>query len=181
MQTLKFVIQMRIFAAGKRTLPGALLLIPCLCLPPLATAQAPAFADGWQRVESLPNHATVHVKSDSGAATCLLDRVDDAGLTCSSRDLHREFSRSQIKEIKTSRRGRSAAKDAAIGLGVGAGVGFVAFAALNGSDTGSMVHTSTSKASGAGAAVGGAGGVLVGAIVGCSRGFSSGTVVYRQP
>jgi hypothetical protein len=142
-----------------------------------------AVHSGWNRVQQLPAQTEVHVKADRKKVTCRIDAVTEDKLTCSSTkgngSSSYEFSRTEIKTVKLSRRGRSALIGLAIGAGVGAGVGVGIGSAINSGDTGSYVHVSGGKSAGVGAAVGALVGAVAGGAVFHSRDTFAPTVYQR--
>ena len=145
----------------------------CLCLlsfvvflpmPALVQAQAsyavqPMQASaGWARVQALPPHAEIHLRTDQRKLTCHMDAVTADSLSCANTT----FTRSEIKSVQLARRSRSMGGGLLLGAGIGAGAGVGIGAAINGGDKGSYLHVSSGKAVGVGAGVG----AIIGAIIG---------------
>jgi len=135
-------------------------------------AQSTAVMSDWLRVKQLPLHTKVHLSTDKGGKTCLVNEVDDASLTCSSGHSGASYPRAEIKSIKLTRYAVSTIGGAAIGAGVGAGIG----AAIGSHPTHPIVNDTAIRV-GIGAVAGGLGGAAVGAVTDMFRG----PLVYRRP
>jgi uncharacterized Zn-finger protein len=150
--------------------------------PPATASAQPA---GWQRVQALSPASRVRIASDTRSASCFVVTVSDAELTCSrSKTANRHplvFPRSEIKSIKFSRQGHSAAVGLLIGLGAGAGIGAGVGAAVNAGDKGGLLHVNSSGRPAAVGAVLGA--VLLGGVggaIGYATDLFAGPLVYRR-
>lgn len=116
----------------KFRLLGLLVLVPLALLPPRSTSaqtatvlsSAPPAGSDWQRVQALPIHTYFHVNARTRHSICTLTAVDAESLTCShdtgigSKLI--TFQRTEIKDIKLARRGRSAVLGGVLGASTGA-------------------------------------------------------------
>jgi hypothetical protein len=134
-----------------------------------------ASINGWQRVQALPPHTEVYVRSDTRKVKCSVDSVTDDNLTCSQT----MFSRAEIKSIKLPRRSTSTIGGLLIGAGIGAGVGAGIGSAINSGNKGSYVHVSGGKSAGVGAGVGAIVGIAAGGLVGYSKDIFASTLYKR--
>jgi hypothetical protein len=157
-----------------RLLRAVIVLSSALILSLTLPAQTSAIT-GWQRVEGLPTHTEVYVRSDRQKVKCSVDSVTDDRLTCSQT----VFSRAEIKSIKLPRRSTSTIGGLLIGAGIGAGVGAGIGSAINSGNKGSYVHVSGGKSAGVGAAVGALVGIPVGGLIGHSKDIFASTVYKR--
>jgi hypothetical protein len=113
----------------------------------------------------------MHVAASSGHSRCSLKSVTDDALICSRSDAKDlTFQRSDVRTIKLTRRGASAALGAAIGAGAGAAIGVGIF-------KGSGAYGTTPKAAALGAAIFAA----IGAPIGFATDFLAGPTIYRAP
>jgi len=158
-------------------LSSAFALAACCVLPP---TQGAAQAHPWSRVQAIPAHQHIRVLTDTGPTVCTVDSVDDERILCSGvrSGARYNFARSEVREVKASVRGHSAAVNAAVGLGIGAGAGALAGLAINSGDRSTYLHTSGAKAFGVGAALGGAAFAIADGLIGVA---SPSSVLYRRP
>lgn len=100
---------------------------------PCAVCQQTApVLSGWARVAALPSGTPIHVHGRTHSASCRVKSVEAEALTCVGKDGAKPetFAKAEIRTIKISHRGRSAAA----GAGIGAGAGIILGASTAGSD-----------------------------------------------
>jgi hypothetical protein len=159
-----------------RLLRAVIALSSALILSPTLQASAQTTAvSGWQRVQELPAHTEVYVRSDKQKVKCSIDSVTDDKLTCSQT----VFARAEIKSIKLPRRSTSTIGGLLIGAGIGAGAGAGIGSAINSGNKGSFVHVSGGKSAGVGAGIGAIVGIAAGGLVGYSKDIFASTLYKR--
>ena len=139
----------------------------------------------WQRVQALSPASRIRVASDTKSASCFVITVSDSELTCSRSPTATGhplvFPRSEVKNIKFSRKGHSATVGLLIGMGAGAGIGAGLGIAENSGAKGTYLHVSSD---GKPAAVGAVLGALIlgstGAAIGYSNDLFAGPLIYRR-
>lgn len=144
-----------------------------------------ATPDGWQRVQALSPTSSIRIASDTKSASCFVVTVNNSELTCSrSKNATGHplvFPRSEVKNIKFSRKGHSATVGLLIGLGAGAGIGAGVGVAVNAGDKGSYLHNSSGAKP---AAVGAVLGAVIlggaGAAIGHATDLFAGPLIYRR-
>jgi hypothetical protein len=174
-----------------------LLAVACVCVCSGVTAAAQSSdspaggtnpansrlnAAGWDRVTQLSPGTRLKITAMKNGGYCVLQSVSADGLVCLHGSTTHSVIRTDIKNIRLARRGRSAAVGLAIGLGAGAGVGAGIGSAINSSDSGSFLHVSGGKSAAVGAGIGAIIGGATGGLVGYATDLFSGAVLYkRQP
>lgn len=151
-----------------------------IAMPTVLYAQAGVDVDGWHRVEQLAVGTHVKISASHGGGECVVASVSTESVVCQHGSGSRAVLRGDVKAIRISRRGRSAAAGLAVGGGIGVGIGVASGLAYNSSDRNSLLHTTAGNSAGVGAAVGFVVGGAAGCLISVGKDLFAGPVVYRR-